>query len=160
MAEKQICPWCQSEIVWDEEIGPEDHCPFCENELKGYRTLKLGEDDLYDDETSLEQDESFDPETLELLTSLEEGQVTEPVMEYEARIEQMLEEQEELYICPTCQSQMLHVGTQWINKEFTPRKQKNGQIFLSAPFHLDVHLCPHCFEMKHVLSREDRLKCL
>ncbi|RRJ64462.1 hypothetical protein EHV15_17185 [Paenibacillus oralis] len=39
--ETTICPWCQTEIVWDEELGPEDECPHCHNELKGYRTVSI-----------------------------------------------------------------------------------------------------------------------
>lgn len=50
--EATICPWCQTEIVWDEDIGPEEICPYCNNELKGYRTLNisLGSEDEFDDE--------------------------------------------------------------------------------------------------------------
>lgn len=39
--EKQICPWCQTEIVWDPEIGPEAECPHCLNELGDYRSISL-----------------------------------------------------------------------------------------------------------------------
>lgn len=31
--ETTVCPWCQTEIVWDEEIGPEEECPHCNNPL-------------------------------------------------------------------------------------------------------------------------------
>lgn len=50
--ETTICPWCQTEIVWDEELGPEEECPYCHNELKGYRTLSitLGGEDEFEDE--------------------------------------------------------------------------------------------------------------
>lgn len=51
-----VCPWCHSEIVWDEEIGPEEHCPHCSNELSGYRTLQVGieqeESEVYGEEAS------------------------------------------------------------------------------------------------------------
>ncbi|MGZ7441734.1 hypothetical protein [Paenibacillus sp. TH7-28] len=50
--ETTICPWCQTEIVWDEELGPEEECPYCHNELKGYRTLSIalgGEEELEDE---------------------------------------------------------------------------------------------------------------
>ncbi|OMF35972.1 hypothetical protein BK133_09815 [Paenibacillus sp. FSL H8-0548] len=52
MEEHLICPWCLTEIVWDEEIGPESHCPHCDNELSAYRTIELG----YDEE-EVEEDE-------------------------------------------------------------------------------------------------------
>lgn len=45
MDEHLICPWCLTEIVWDEEIGPESHCPHCDNELSAYRTIELGYDE-------------------------------------------------------------------------------------------------------------------
>jgi glutaredoxin/transposase-like protein len=52
MEEHLICPWCLTEIVWDEEIGPESHCPHCDNELSAYRTIELGydEDEVEEDE--------------------------------------------------------------------------------------------------------------
>ncbi|WP_207671225.1 hypothetical protein [Paenibacillus cymbidii] len=37
----QVCPWCDTEIVWDPEFGPEDECPNCFNELGSYRSVKL-----------------------------------------------------------------------------------------------------------------------
>ncbi|WP_322923062.1 hypothetical protein [Paenibacillus campi] len=40
-----VCPWCHSEIVWDPELGPEEFCPHCGNELSGYRTLSIELDD-------------------------------------------------------------------------------------------------------------------
>ena len=40
-----MCPWCATEIIWDEELGPEPNCPHCENELGGYRTLSLGDNE-------------------------------------------------------------------------------------------------------------------
>jgi glutaredoxin len=45
LEEHLICPWCLTEIVWDEEIGPESHCPHCDNELSAYRTIELGYDE-------------------------------------------------------------------------------------------------------------------
>ncbi|WP_138752565.1 hypothetical protein [Paenibacillus sinopodophylli] len=45
MEEHLICPWCLTEIVWDEEIGPETSCPHCDNELSAYRTIELGYDE-------------------------------------------------------------------------------------------------------------------
>ena len=44
---------------WDEELGPEQHCPHCGNELSGYRTLKLGVDDE-DEADEVEEEEDID----------------------------------------------------------------------------------------------------
>ncbi|MDN4083917.1 MULTISPECIES: hypothetical protein [Paenibacillus] len=49
--EMTICPWCNMEIIWDEELGPEEECPYCHNDLKGYS-------DIADDE---EESESVSP---------------------------------------------------------------------------------------------------
>jgi hypothetical protein len=38
------------EIIWDEELGPEEECPYCHNDLKGYS-------DITDDD----EDESVSP---------------------------------------------------------------------------------------------------
>ncbi|WP_424767253.1 hypothetical protein [Paenibacillus sp. sgz302251] len=46
-----VCPWCLTDIVWDEEIGPEKHCPHCGNELSAYRTIELGIDEEEDSES-------------------------------------------------------------------------------------------------------------
>lgn len=54
--ETTVCPWCHTEIVWDEEFGPEETCPHCNNELSGYRTVTLGSDDLEEDEPETEDE--------------------------------------------------------------------------------------------------------
>lgn len=66
--EHEICPWCQTEITWDEEIGPETICPHCANELGNYRTLNV---DLAADEDELDDEET------ELLEELEQQGVEE-----------------------------------------------------------------------------------
>lgn len=48
-----ICPWCNMEIIWDEELGPEEECPYCHNDLKGYS-------DITDDEDETESDSAHD----------------------------------------------------------------------------------------------------
>ncbi|EXX88342.1 hypothetical protein CH50_03625, partial [Paenibacillus darwinianus] len=45
MEEHTVCPWCDTEIVWDEELGPEEYCPHCENDLKAYRTVSFSIDE-------------------------------------------------------------------------------------------------------------------
>ncbi|EHS58292.1 hypothetical protein [Paenibacillus sp. Aloe-11] len=43
--EMTICPWCSMEIIWDEELGPEEECPYCHNDLKGYSDINDDEDE-------------------------------------------------------------------------------------------------------------------
>ncbi|MCP3744574.1 MULTISPECIES: hypothetical protein [Paenibacillus] len=43
--EMTICPWCNMEIIWDEELGPEEECPYCHNDLKGYSDITDDEDE-------------------------------------------------------------------------------------------------------------------
>ncbi|WP_152381020.1 hypothetical protein [Paenibacillus brasilensis] len=43
--EMTICPWCNMEIIWDEELGPEEECPYCHNDLKGYSDINDDEDE-------------------------------------------------------------------------------------------------------------------
>jgi hypothetical protein len=33
------------EIIWDEELGPEEECPYCHNDLKGYADISDDEDE-------------------------------------------------------------------------------------------------------------------
>ncbi|GAK38851.1 hypothetical protein TCA2_0577 [Paenibacillus sp. TCA20] len=42
--ETTVCPWCQTEIVWDEELGPEEECPYCNNPLTLEGTVEVEED--------------------------------------------------------------------------------------------------------------------
>jgi len=61
--ETQVCPWCQTEIVWDPEIGPEEVCPHCLNELGDYRSVSLKVEELdpdADDEADEEDEEDHD----------------------------------------------------------------------------------------------------
>ena len=50
-----VCPWCESDIIWDPEIGPEKFCPHCDNEISGYRTLEI--DAQFAEEEEEESDE-------------------------------------------------------------------------------------------------------
>lgn len=132
MSEQQVCPWCQMEIVWDPEIGPEDECPHCFNELNDYRTLTLD----MDEEVSADQLEAYE-EAVEL---------------YEAAQREDVE-------CEACQQQMLDVGVQRVESyQFTPAMQPRGlPNLLTAPYQVQVFLCPSCFQIKQLLAEEDRL---
>ena len=45
-----LCPWCQSEIPVEEGQEPEQFCPVCDNEIGGYRTLRVDIGGSEDDE--------------------------------------------------------------------------------------------------------------
>ncbi|MFD2671296.1 hypothetical protein [Marinicrinis sediminis] len=160
----EVCPWCQSELVWDEEIGPEEVCPFCENDLRDYRTVRLSSDEVQEETIAAkkaEEEEQWDEETMALLESLEVDQQTETVDQYDEGIQQLLMEQEEVLLCNSCQSEMIWAGTEEVKaKRFNPRQMADGTPLVALPFRKDIHLCPHCFELKEVMNREDRLKSL
>lgn len=177
--EPTICPWCQTEIVWDEEIGPEEECPHCHNELKGYRTINiaLGEEEEeelpdsgaeYDafrrDEVRQEADDLWDQEEprREGLTRRPavSGESAPDLMAYEAAVAAVQETQEQLPECPHCRQYMLHAGKQAVSeadiKEHIPFGLSRG--LLSGPVELNLYVCPACFHTSTFLSEQDRLK--
>ena len=125
--EPTVCPWCQSEIVWDEEIGPEDTCPHCANELKGYRTLNIALDDeeTQDDPEEYEEDyEASDEEVVDLqriwgsdqeslssLRTVDKYGEDHDLFAFEETVEGILDQQEEVPECLHCREYMLHAGT-------------------------------------------------
>jgi hypothetical protein len=133
----QICPWCQTEIVWDPEFGVEEYCPHCTNELKGYRTMEL------DLDSDVENDEA------EELTAA-----------YEEAAEEYVFAQEEVKVCTQCQSNMIFTGQQEISaaqfKTFVPSGM--DRPFLSAPFALDAFTCPNCFQLSYQLDEKSKQK--
>ncbi|QHT62659.1 hypothetical protein GXP70_23565 [Paenibacillus lycopersici] len=154
-----ICPWCQTEIVWDEEIGPERHCPHCENELSGYRTLQL---DLNDDEAVEAQqdvdgeDAAWDTDGQDDLIDFREYNQDRLVLEQST--ERVLDDQLEAPECPTCRELMLEAGTQIVTGErFAPRiPAALGEPVLATPFALVLYVCPSCFHTENRLSVEDQ----
>lgn len=133
----QICPWCQMEIHWDEEIGPEPYCPHCLNELSEYRTISLP-----------------------LTREAREGPQSDDDWERYSRVaEQYLDAQEEVPECPQCQEYMVHAGEQLITETaFMPKTPlPHVPPFLKAPFRLDVFVCAHCFTVHQRLSERDRI---
>lgn len=136
MNEKQVCPWCQMEIVWDPVIGPEEECPHCLNELKDYRTLTLDvdeaapEDDLYD---------------------------------YEQKIQDYLDKQEveQTLECEQCQQKMIEAGVMKLDSSQFKSKFMDGlPPFIQAPIELVAHVCPACFQVKSTLSEASRLEVI
>src|SRR4051812_7357694 len=88
-----ICPWCQTEIVWDEELGPEEQCPHCLNELGDYRSVALYEEE--DDQVKADPKQGTDVGA-DLLsdTSTEEDLYT--MSAYEVASRHLLDRQEVL----------------------------------------------------------------
>ncbi len=170
MSEPTLCPWCHTEIIWDEEIGPEAFCPHCDNELSDYRTLHIAG----------EAEESADAPGEEELSLIEEqiaaeGLDDERYEAYEEQVRRYLEQQDERIACIHCGEEMICTGTHTVKKDdFDPKMPRKpqkapkssatlrllGQPFLSPPFTVDVYICPACFQMKWMLSEEDRMKLI
>ncbi|MFH5185932.1 hypothetical protein ACHHV8_26640 [Paenibacillus sp. TAB 01] len=145
----QLCPWCQTEIVWDPEIGPEDTCPHCFNELGQYRSIQLqvrptGEEVTYEElddyEEDYEEDEDFD-----VMDDYEEG------------VQRVLDTQEEAPECSACQSLMLLAGHQKALPGFEPNAPKPlKKPLLKTDYAVKVYVCPSCYKVEQVLSEQDR----
>ncbi|NEW08175.1 hypothetical protein GK047_19430 [Paenibacillus sp. SYP-B3998] len=153
--EEVVCPWCQTEIVWDPEIGPEDECPHCFNELNDYRSIKLtvkqtGQPLRFQENEQTEPDEDL---------SLAWDDSDEPLDSYGEAIQRISDEQEEAPECSGCHEFLLLAGKEVISQgSFTPHIPKTlGNAFLTAPVTLHVYVCPSCFKVEKVLSDTDRL---
>jgi len=184
-----VCPWCHSEIVWDPEFGPEEHCPHCGNELNGYRTLNIDlneeEEEQYEAETRsletthasenknnsiasrattlLDEAELFHQPNLSSLKTIEKyGDENFKMVDYEENVEQLLDTQEEIPQCPHCQEYMLLAGTQEHGATgFVPNQSAGKELaFLKAPFKVNVYVCPSCFHVHQSLGEEERLRMI
>lgn len=159
--ETSVCPWCHTEIVWDEEWGPEETCPHCMNELNEYRTI----------EVTISPSESPD----ELMDVPDErsgiNEVAEPyfwdgemsgsereLLRYEQTVEQIINGQDEVMECPNCRQMMLHAGEQMVEaSQFASIVPETiDQPLLQAPYRLNVFVCPVCFQVGQALSETDR----
>ncbi|XEC93467.1 hypothetical protein AB6A23_19150 [Paenibacillus tarimensis] len=153
-----ICPWCDSEIVWDEEFGPEEYCPHCDNELKGYRSVSLnlgrnGESDGIEFED--------DEETSGFTDDEQEGyrNTDLTLLALEEKVERILNGQEEVPECPSCREYMLESGRQTITAEHgyeASVPEALGTSVLPTPFQLVWYVCPACCQMQNRLSMKDR----
>lgn len=153
----QVCPWCQTEIVWDPEIGPEETCPHCFNELGEYRSIRLeigksgqkdGRDEDYEEE---EDEEDYFDEDLE----------TDSLDAYEEGAQRVLDTQEEAPECPSCRSFMLLAGTQSAAPSFVPFVHETvKEPIVKADYSAQVYVCPSCFRVETILSEKDRLSMM
>lgn len=163
METQTICPWCESNIIWDEEIGPEKYCPHCDNEISGYRTLEFEAGFANEDEEQHEHDEhvaaddsEWDDDDQGILRSTRE-------IAANSQIQSMLNEQFEMPECANCREYMLEAGEQIIGKdgEFTPVTAPNsGQPIVSSPMKVIWYVCPSCYRTDSYLSLQDRKQML
>ncbi|GIP57127.1 hypothetical protein MKX50_07755 [Paenibacillus sp. FSL W8-0186] len=163
--ESTICPWCQTEIVWDEELGAEEQCPYCHNELKGYRTLniQLGDEEEFEDEADGDEEgadywEEGDThlDAIRRVESFVAG--GGDLLAYESGVEKVLDGQDEVPECPHCREYMLHAGQQEISgSSFEPVVPKGMQSpLLSGTLKLNVYVCSACFSVSRFLAEEER----
>jgi Zn-finger nucleic acid-binding protein len=160
-----ICPWCQSEITLEEGAEPEKYCPICENELDGYRTLRLGLGGSEDDEDEDDEDDeaaavpALDEEDLSWIE--EDGELqekNEAILAFEKTVEGLLDDQDAVPECPQCREYMLDAGEHVVSTEaFRARVPAAlGEPVLTAPFSLTVYICPSCFTVQQSLSEQGR----
>ncbi|TDG00424.1 hypothetical protein [Paenibacillus piri] len=157
----RLCPWCQTEIVWDPELGPEDTCPHCLNELGEYRSVSLkvkqdGQQLVYDDEP-LEDDDIEDDD----LVDLEDDEGDTTFDEYVEGTQRVLDLQEEAPECTFCQSFMLLAGSRTMGDDFTPLLPgKLKEPLVKPTSTLKVYVCPSCFKVEHMLGEDERLSMI
>ncbi|WP_020617590.1 hypothetical protein [Paenibacillus daejeonensis] len=169
MEEAVVCPWCHTEITWDEELGPEEYCPHCENELKGYRTIQLGGEEEADDELSLDDglvsDELHDEEMLQEEDGSSSSEDTgfrrtnRTLLAYQATVERLLEKQEEVPECSSCREYMLETGRQTVqaSEGYEPATVPGSDLaLLPRPYVAVEYVCPTCFQVQHRVAIANR----
>ncbi|WP_409344750.1 hypothetical protein [Paenibacillus sp. MBLB4367] len=186
----QLCPWCQTEIVWDPEIGAEDECPHCLNQLGGYRSLTFsvkskgdnpaakassgaaGHETLDSELDDWEEEEDFEADELD-----EAGPAAHtsrsgrsPIFAgaddgfddvYGEKVERYIDTQEEAPECISCRELMLLAGHRELGSDFVPHTPDMMKgPFLIGPVRMDVYVCPNCFRTETMLAEEDRIKMI
>ncbi|WNQ10245.1 hypothetical protein MJA45_21865 [Paenibacillus aurantius] len=152
--EKQVCPWCHTEIVWDPELGPEEECPHCFNELGAYRSVTFGAPAEEEDEEELD---AAPVGELDDLDELEE----EYRDEYSEKVEQVIDGQEEAPECTNCRELMLLAGQRTTGKEaWSPLVPEAVGKPLLAALEENVYVCPSCFKTESYLTEKARLALL
>ncbi|TYP69769.1 hypothetical protein [Paenibacillus methanolicus] len=170
-----VCPWCHTEIIWDSEIGPEKHCPYCGNELSGYRTVQIGidqadeeeDDDVEESPAKGENGESYDDlwddedsNTASSRSAQRSGGsfgVGGGHLAAQATVQRLLEQQLDMPECPVCREFLLEAGTQTVAEGFAPVYSKllKGPL-LAAPFQVVTYVCPACFHVANKLAKADQ----
>ncbi|MCM3632552.1 hypothetical protein [Paenibacillus camelliae] len=159
MEMQTVCPWCESNIIWDEEIGPEKYCPHCDNEISGYRTLEIDAmvDEDEDQGRSLADDDWDDEE--------EQGSILRSKREIAANssIQAMLNEQFEMPECTNCREYMLEVGEQTLGEKegFHAKKAMTSDLpIVRNDMKVIWYVCPSCYRTDSYISIEDRKQML
>ncbi|MCR8657927.1 hypothetical protein [Paenibacillus endoradicis] len=152
------CPWCETDIIWDEEIGPEKNCPHCENELSGYRTLEVDLDDEedIDDERSDQDDVEWDDDDRGILRTTRE-------IAANSSLQSILNEQFEMPECINCRSYMVEAGLQVVgeNGQFEAKVSPvNGMPLVNETFKVIWYVCPSCYRTDSYLDLRDRKQLL
>ncbi len=182
MEEQVICPWCLTEIVWDEEMGPETRCPHCDNELSSYRTIELGYDEdeveedeyerarqlknysdnrkaaaQYDDAEEDAEDEEQEPDTRNW-GDTGDGVRNLDIARFavEENMQRVLDDQDEVPECPLCREYMLELGSHTMNAPFFESRvaPSIGSPLLETPFKVNLYVCPSCHHTASLLSRQ------
>lgn len=169
--ETTVCPWCHTEIVWDEEFGPEETCPHCNNELSGYRTVTIGPQDLEEDELEAEEtaedsevsdedlwDDSDQESVVPIFSTLGQFSDDYDLKSYENSVSAILAAQLEAPECPQCHELLLLSGKHQVNAFEPSSPEALGGPVLKAPFSLNMYVCPSCFHVQHSLAQEDRIQ--
>lgn len=184
--ETTICPWCQTEIVWDEELGPEEECPHCHNELKGYRTINitLGSEEEYEDEESdhpfqdrkhSQEDDEDDEEAVGEVFWEDEGDAHlgavrrieaftasgGDLLKYETGVEKLLDGQDEVPECPHCREYMVYAGKQKLVPQdgglLAAVSIGGDRPLLPKEAELNVYVCSACFHVSRFLDESSRI---
>jgi len=161
-----VCPWCQSEIIQEEGREPDKICPFCDNEIDGYRTLRVtlgdeeDEENEADEEAIGEENEIVSIDDDEDLGWLENEPLesNEELERFEETLEELLDEQEVVPECPSCREYMIEIGERVVSApEFRSRVPDTlGQPLVKAPFALTTYVCPSCFATQSFLGDDHR----
>ncbi|GAC42684.1 hypothetical protein [Paenibacillus popilliae] len=156
---KIICPWCDTEIVWDEELGPEKECPHCQNELNNYRTLNVELEMEVDEGTASREREDGEESEEKGWSNFGWDDVSvlysdTDTFRYQEGVDQILHSQVEVPECPHCREYMLLAGTEAISgTSFEPaRPEALAAPLLQPPFKLNVYVCTSCFQVSKILA--------
>ncbi|WP_127584107.1 hypothetical protein [Paenibacillus koleovorans] len=153
-----ICPWCSTEIVWDEELGPEEQCPHCLNELTNYRSVSL-----FDSEEDEAEDEGDARATIHAHSrQASDGDDEElyTMSNYEAVARHLLDRQDVFSECPACGEDMLHIGELEGGRVVKPSSAlaEWPEPLLGGKLQVDAFVCPSCFRVETKLTDESRMK--
>ncbi|RIX52670.1 hypothetical protein D3P08_11680 [Paenibacillus nanensis] len=164
---RQVCHWCLSEIIWDEEIGPETHCPHCDNELGSYRSMSIGLErgddeaeqpgsDDSDDEDKWLDDEEDDSDKYTAEEGFRGG--SRSLLAAESVIQRIIDEQLEAPECPVCREYMMEAGVQTVGGAGFAAAEPAavGIPVLPNPFKMVWYVCPACYHTASFLSHADR----